>query len=128
MTTNKIHRKPIEQIPEGFGGGAGGGGGGAGLGASRMSETARRVQAMSPQERAALLENVGKQFEGAVRHLPKRVQERADSMSAKERAELENIGEQFRVRPENKKKGGVVSASRRADGIAKRGKTRGKVI
>jgi hypothetical protein len=49
-------------------------------------------------------------------------------MSPKERKELESVGEQFRVRPEGKKKGGAVSASRRADGIARRGKTKGRMV
>jgi len=85
-----------------------------------------RVEDMSPKERAAL-ENPGKQFEN-----PSPVEVRAtekarkylESLSPKERAELENVGKQFEV----KKKGGVVSASRRADGIAARGKTRGRMV
>ena len=103
-----------EQVLEGGLGGAGGAGG--------RSATAKKVQSMTTQERAAL-ENPGKQFE-----VPTAIQERAmekarKAKEIKDPPEFANPGEQFR-----KKKGGVVSASKRADGIAQRGKTRGKVL
>lgn len=103
-----------------------GGGAGGGFGGGRQSATAKKVQSMTPQERSALLENVGKQFEMSASDkaaMTERIRKAKESMDPKARAELENIGEQFR-----KKKGGAVSASKRADGIAQRGKTRGKVL
>ena len=114
MGIEKFRKGLDEQMLEGGVGGAGGYG---------RSATAKKVQAMTPQERSAMLENVGKQFE-----VPPSVQTRAmekaqKAKESKDPAEFANPGEQFR-----KKKGGTVSASKRADGIAQRGKTRGKVV
>ena len=61
--------------------------------------------------------------------LEKMLGDSADSAEAR-KASLDkriNMREESRE-AEGKKKGGVVSASKRADGIAQRGKTRGKLI
>jgi hypothetical protein len=119
MATDKLKKGVDAPLLEG-GVGSLGGAGGAG----------KRYSAMTPKERAAL-ENPGKQFETSS-PIEARATEKArkyqESMSPKERAEMEKVGEQFRINPEGKKKGGVVRASVRADGIASRGKTRGRMI
>jgi hypothetical protein len=120
MASDKLRKGADEQVLEGGLGGAGGGG---------RSATAKRVQSMTPEERAAL-ENPGKQFEMSSEQkadLMERIRkskERIAALPPQEREMIENIGKQF----EAKKKGGVVSASKRADGICQRGKTRGRVI
>lgn len=113
MGTSKV--KGIdEQTLEGGLGGAGGAGG--------RSATAKKVQSMTAQERTAL-ENPGKQFEMSVSEKAAMAERIRKSKEVKDPPEFANPGEQFK-----KKKGGVVSASKRADGIAQRGKTRGKVL
>ncbi len=93
---------------------------------------------MSPQERAAL-ENPGKQFEMSAAEQASMVERIRKSKEVKIPSDLANPGKQFEtLSPTEKKalekvygkfkKGGVVSASKRADGIAQRGKTRGKVL
>lgn len=114
MATSKI-KGVDEQTLEGGLGGAGSAGG--------RSATAKKVESMTPQERSALLENVGKQFEITTPIERKAMEKVRKANEAKDPPEFANPGEQFR-----KKKGGVVSASKRADGIAKRGKTRGRVL
>ena len=119
------------------GGGAGGmGGGGGRRGAYDTKKQQERLDAIPPKERAAL-ENPGEQFktlspavektQAKIKSATKREQERLDAVPPKERAGLENPGEQFRVKSEGMKKGGKVTASQRADGIAAKGKTRGKM-
>lgn len=120
MATDKLRKGLDQQLLEG---------GGAGASVGR-SATAKRVQSMTPQEREVLLENVGKQFEMSAAEKASRAEkirkarERIDALPPQEREMLENVGKQF----DTKKKGGMVSASKRADGIAQRGKTRGKVL
>ena len=129
MATSKI--KGIdEQTLEGGLGGAGGAGG--------RSATAKKVESMTPQERAAL-ENPGKQFE-TLHPIEERALEKVrKAKELKDPPEFANPGKQFETmspierRALEKvhgklKKGGAVSASKRADGIAKRGKTRGRVL
>ena len=114
-------RKPMEEMPLEGGGGGGAGGGG-------YART--RLESMTPKERAAL-ENPGKQFE-----VPRPVEARAtekmrkaqEALTPKERAEMEKVGEQFKIKPGSMKTGGAVSASKRADGIAQKGKTKGRMI
>ena len=114
-------RKPMEEMPLEGGGGGGAGGGG-------YART--RLESMTPKERAAL-ENPGKQFE-----VPRPVEARAtekmrkaqEALTPKERAEMEKVGEQFKIKPGGMKTGGAVSASKRADGIAQKGKTKGRMI
>jgi len=95
-----IPKKPgEEQTLEG-----GGGGGGAGVrrGAYTTKKQQARIDAMTDEERAASM-NVGKQFEI-----------------------LSPVAYPY-VEPVKKKKGGL-TASRRADGIASRGKTKGRMV
>jgi hypothetical protein len=118
------------------GGGAGGMGGGGRRGAYDTKKQQERLDAIPPKERAAL-ENPGEQFrapnpvaektQAKIKPATKREQERLDAVPPKERAALENPGEQFRVNSDGMKKGGKVTASQRADGIATKGKTRGKM-
>ena len=130
MATNKLRKGVDEQVLEGGIGGASAGYRSArGANEKRLQES---MDNMSAKERAAL-DNPGKQFEsstpkepsGTARMGRSEVAKRVQSMTPEEREVLlGNPGKQF----EAKKKGGVVSASKRADGIAKRGKTRGKVL
>lgn len=113
MATNKLNKGLDEQLIEG---------GGAGASVGR-SATAKRVQSMTPQERAAL-ENPGKQFEMSSEQKADLVERVRKAKEIKNPPEFANPGKQF----ETKKKGGMVSASKRADGIAQRGRTRGKVL
>ena len=67
----------------------------------------------------------------------KQADENRVMMSASERAARDQMAEERMLRAneeaynrtlEGKKKGGAISASKRADGIAKRGKTRGTIV
>jgi len=51
----------------------------------------------------------------------------AKKMLADERQKISELADQYKRETRGKKAGGTVSASRRADGIAQRGKTRGKM-
>jgi hypothetical protein len=53
--------------------------------------------------------------------------DKAEQAEKERGARIVKRGERYYSVPEGKKKGGVVSASKRADGIAQRGKTRGRV-
>ena len=123
MATDKLRKGVDEQLLEGGIGGAGSIGG--------RSATAKKVQSMTPQERAAL-ENPGKQFETlspTAERAMEKMRKAKESSDYKSSPELENVGEQFRVKTDGKKKGGMIrSASKRADGIASRGKTRGRIV
>ena len=150
----KIGRRPTDdQLLEGGAGGSGSGG----FSSAVRGSTRERVEAMTPKERATL-ENPGKQFEGSTPAQAKATEKTRkvqESLSPKERAELEKVGEQFRTKREKPnlfemsdaeraaltpaqrrkygsditfKKGGKVPASKRGDGIAQRGKTKGRYI
>lgn len=121
-------RKPTEETP------LEGGGAGSGAASSGVRGIARRrLEAMMPQERAAL-ENPGKQFESPKPAEAKpgqygeKTRARLEAMTPQERAEVENIGEQFRIKPTGMKRGGSISTSKRGDGCAQRGKTKGRMI
>ena len=110
-------RKPMEEmLLEGSGGGAGGGGG-----------ARARLEAMTPKERAAL-ENPGKQFENSKPIRSGTARDRGRTLTPQEVVEAEKSGEQFRIKPGGMKTGGAVSASKRADGIARKGKTKGRMV
>jgi hypothetical protein len=151
----KIGRRPTDdQLLEGGGGGSGSGGFGSG---AARSSTRERVEAMTPKERATLENpgkqfEGSTPAQATATEKARKVQE---SLSPKERAELEKVGEQFRAKKEKpnpfemsdaeraaltpaqrrkygsdvtfKKGGKVSSASSRGDGIAQRGKTKGRM-
>jgi hypothetical protein len=54
--------------------------------------------------------------------------DKAEQAEKERGAKIVKRGERYYSVPEGKKKGGVVSASKRADGIAQRGKTRGRML
>ena len=51
-----------------------------------------------------------------------------DASDEKTRKKAEEYASELQRETRGKKKGGVVSASKRADGIAQRGKTRGRMV
>lgn len=160
MATSKIKGLDEQQLEGGIGGGAGGFRSARGANEKRLEQ---RINDMSPKERASL-EDIGKQFE-TLSPMAQRAQDKIASVnrragnikteiidltkgskSAKEEAvrnkeltasrrqealdnaKTEGIKTEYPyIEPTNKKAGGTVSASRRADGIAMRGKTRGKM-
>jgi hypothetical protein len=151
----KIGRRPTDdQLLEGGGGGSGSGGFGSGA----RGSTRERVEAMTPKERAALENpgKQFEGSTPAQAKATEKTRKAQESFSPKERAELEKVGEQFRIKKEKpnlfemsdaeraalspaqlrkygsdatfKKGGSVAKASSRADGIAQRGKTKGRYI
>ena len=52
----------------------------------------------------------------------------AKDVLTKERQKISELADQYKRESRGMKKGGVVSASKRADGIAQRGKTKGKMV
>jgi hypothetical protein len=104
-------RKPMDEMLLGTEGGKGGVGGGY---------ARARLESMTPKERAAL-ETPGK-------HKGKKEPPNLFEMTDAERAALTPAQLRKYGSDATFKKGGKVSASKRADGIAQRGKTKGRMI
>ena len=125
-------REPLQELEggKGFGGmGGAGGGGGGGRGFSLTQQAVRNAEKNKTE--------VGEEISKLNRQLAmKKELEAAKSKPERQAAEREASvtqegGVKKTVYPyagaNEYKKGGAVSASRRADGIAQRGKTRGKM-
>jgi exonuclease VII large subunit len=137
MATSKIKGLDEQQL-EGGGGGAGGFRSARGANEKRLEQ---RINEMSPKERASL-EDVGKQFEKQSPTAEK-AQAKTDKVNSERKApkEVTNYFEMTDAQRANLTpaqlrrlgadatyaKGGAVTASRRADGIAQRGKTKGRM-
>jgi hypothetical protein len=142
MATSKI--KGLDE-PTLEGGGSGGGYRSA-VGANEK-RLEKRINDMPPKERASL-EDVGKQFE-TLSPVAQRAQDKIDKVNSERKApkevtnyfemtdaqranltpaQLRRLGsDATHSRPGSLKTGGAVSASRRADGIAQKGKTKGRM-
>ena len=145
MATSKLKGIDEPQLEGGISGGAGSG---------RMTATERWAKRSDPnfdwasltgpkipkevkEERAARFKAERDSLMEYMNKIPKTLtdeQKAAMSPAQLRRAERaqKNFADKFDApsaeTPEGKKKGGTVSASRRADGIAQRGKTRGKIV
>jgi len=98
------------------GGGAGGMGGGAGKSALKEAAGAAGI--------AAGLYGIGK----ADRYMTELGDESREKEQREAAAEMKREGNRMdKGKSDNMKSGGKVTASKRADGIAQRGKTRGKI-
>jgi hypothetical protein len=126
MATSKIKGLDEPTLEGGIGGG-----GGMGRGSSskldnvfgiegktlRAKRFEKELEAMTPKQREAL-ENPGKQFEKPKQEIKEVPMDIKGAVEAADKYHAYHYG---------KKTGGAVTASRRADGIAMRGKTRGKM-
>jgi hypothetical protein len=151
MATSKIKGLDEQQLEGGVGGGAGGFRSARGANEKRLEQ---RINDMPAKERASL-DDVGKQFE-TLSPLAQRAQAKIDKVNAEQKSSrsykpTENTvlgkrelnyfelsdAQRAALTPRQRKQlgadlepfktGGAVTASRRADGIAQRGKTKGRM-
>jgi hypothetical protein len=111
-----------------------GGGGGGGMGRGSSSKPKKEDEAAEKFQAKAYFDHTGPQIYGT-KSFPRRPSRDEREQDAKERQYEKYSGKDLNYRGgkseapevEGKKAGGAVTASHRADGIAMRGKTRGRM-
>lgn len=118
-------REPLQELEggKGFGGMGGGGGGGRYKTTARPDPVAKEME----QLQKAGVATIGTAGVGLGAASAMDSPNRRAAAERKEKAEREAEAE-LKRESRGMKKGGVVSASKRADGCAQRGKTRGKMV
>lgn len=126
----KKFRKSLEEMPLEGGGGGGSGGGGGASGYSMMGQAVRN-STKNKTDVNAEYEKLQRQLQikneiNAAKAKPERQAAESKAVVTQEDGVKKTVYPY--VGSNEFKKGGVVSASKRADGCAQRGKTRGKMV